>query len=74
MKGLRIFSKKQKNHSSLADYAKSCGYTTQRELARSLGISESLLSHIKANRRSLGKKTALRISRKTGIPLENLIQ
>jgi len=45
----------------------------QKELAEFLEISPQYVSDIKNKRRSLGKKSALRISRKTGIPTGDLI-
>ena len=49
------------------------GATTQRQLARYLGISPQYLSDIKKERRTLGKAAAMRISHKTGIPVADML-
>ena len=47
---------------------------TRKELAKELGITEAYLSYFFNGKRTFGTKAALRISQKTGIPLENLIK
>lgn len=44
----------------------------QKTLAEFLGISQTYLSDIKAGRRTLGKKSALRISKITGIDFREI--
>lgn len=46
---------------------------TQKQLAGFLGISPQYLSDIKNNRRSLGKGAAIRISVKTGLPIQDIL-
>jgi len=47
---------------------------SRRQLAKKLKISESYLSHFLNGRRNFGGKTALRISKITGIPVESILQ
>ena len=47
---------------------------SRRQLAKKLKISESYLSHFLNGRRRFGGKTALRISKITGIPVETILQ
>lgn len=43
------------------------------KFAESIGISISYLSYLLNRKRTLGKNKALEVSKKTGIPLEDLI-
>lgn len=70
MYSLKTFNKK--NFKSLKEFKKYHRYTN-RQLAAVLGISESYVSHYFTGRRTFGKKIALRISKKIGIPLESLL-
>lgn len=65
-----IFNKKFKTLKEFKRYHR----FTNRQLAAVLGISESYISHYFTGRRTFGKKIALQIFKKTGIPLENLIK
>ena len=58
---------------SLKEYMKKKNLS-RKELAKKLGITEQYLSFIFSGKRTFGKKTALRISKITGIPLEKLIK
>ncbi|WP_310601461.1 helix-turn-helix domain-containing protein [Desulfobulbus sp.] len=46
---------------------------SQKQMAKFLGISPQYISDIKNKRRTLGKKAALRISRKIGLPFQDVI-
>lgn len=59
---------------TLSEFQKKKGFETNKSLAIFLGISESYLSHFYKGTRKFGRKTALRIHKKTGISLKNLIQ
>jgi len=70
---LKKHSKKRSPSAAvLEEYMKEHGFS-RKQLAEKLQISESYLSHFLNGRRHFGGKTALRISRLTGIPVENLI-
>jgi transcriptional regulator with XRE-family HTH domain len=57
---------------SLVEYKKEKGLSG-RAFARELGISESFLSEILSGKAVPSKKLALHISKKTGIPVLNLL-
>jgi transcriptional regulator with XRE-family HTH domain len=57
---------------NLAEYKEKRGFSG-REMARKLAISEPHLSLILSGKRSMSKKLAKRISKKTGIPLISLL-
>lgn len=46
---------------------------TQGDIARMLGLSEAMLSNVLSGKRRLGADNALRISKRWGIPLENIL-
>ena len=69
---LNIFSPK-KPKESLQEFKK-IRKLTQKQLAVLLGISQTYISLYFSGKRTFGAKTAIRISQKTGIPIENLIQ
>ena len=56
------------------EYRAVCGIETQRELAEKLGIPESVLSRHITGIRKFSKEVGLKVSRKTGIPMERLYQ
>ena len=72
MKLLRLFLGKQP-FLSLMEYMQTRKLSRQ-ELAIKLNVSESYLSLYFSGKRTFGAQTALRISRITGIPIENLIK
>ena len=47
---------------------------SRKQVAMTLGITQQYLSYYLNGKRTFGAKTALRIHKKTGIPLEKLIQ
>ena len=47
---------------------------TQREVARRMGVDESLISHLFAGRRTFSILTARAMSWSTGIPLNMILQ
>lgn len=57
---------------NLKTYKEKRGFSS-RELARQLAISEPHLSLILAGKRSMSKKLAVRVSKRTGIPLMSLL-
>jgi len=67
-----IFFKKN-SFDSLLEYMNKKNMS-RKELAKKLGITESYLSYHFSGKRTFGAQTALRISKITGIPLENLIK
>ena len=68
----KIFIRKAQ-FSSLNEYMEKKNLS-RKELAEKLGITEQYLSFYFNGKRTFGAQTALRISRITGIPLENLIK
>lgn len=70
---MNLFKKKIHCH-SLREYMEQEGIKKQKDLAKKLRISPTLISHVLNGRKTFGKKTALRISEITGIPVENLIK
>lgn len=74
MRSILDLFKSQKPCSSLDEFAKKQGFKTQKELARFLEISESHLSYHRSGKKPFGRKTLLRVSKLTGIPVENIIQ
>ena len=69
---LNLFKKKIPCN-SLEEYKEKNGFSNK-ELADEIEVSESYLSLVLTKKRTFGKKIALRVSRITGIPIENLIQ
>jgi len=67
------FLKKKPQPKNLQEFMCLHQIETQRELSRYLGVSESYLSYYFRGKRKFGKKLALKIHKKTGIPLENLL-
>jgi len=67
------FKKKSPSAAVLENYMKQHGLS-RKQLAEKLQISESYLSHFLNGRRHFGGKTALRISKLIGIPVEDLIE
>lgn len=63
----------KKTFKSLREFKETFGYS-QKQLAERLEISQSLVSLHLAGKRKFGGKKARKISKITGIPLENLIQ
>ena len=57
---------------AIAIYMEREGIKTRAELAKRLGISGGMVSHYFKGVRVFSGKTALRISRLTGIPMEEL--
>jgi len=72
MKFLDIF-KKTNQPKTFREFMAIHGFKTQRDLARFLGISESYISLFMTGKYRFGKKMAKKISKKTGIPWENLL-
>lgn len=66
--------KKKSNGMALRGYMAARGMRRQRELAQALGISDAMLSLYFHGKKSFGARTALRIARLTGIPMERLYQ
>jgi len=60
-------------YSSLKEYMDR-NKLSRRDLAKKLMITEAYLSYYFSGKRTFGAQTALRISKITGIPLENLIK
>lgn len=46
---------------------------TQKQMAEFLGISDQYLSDIKLKKRTLGKRTAVRISQATGMDFQEIL-
>jgi len=65
---------KRKNERALLEYMECRGMKKRRELARDLGISDAMISQYFARKKSFSAKSALRISRQTGIPMEELFR
>ena len=59
---------------ALRQYMKQVGMKRRRELARELELSDATISLYFSGKRSFSPKTAIRISRHTGIPMELLYQ
>ena len=72
IKLLNIFSKKRPAM-TLKEYMRREGISNQYQLADRLGVSASMLSLYLTGKHPFGSKTALRISKLTGIPVRNLI-
>lgn len=70
---LKYIFKRKLKAKHLLDYMKK-NNLSRKELAKELGITEAYLSYFFNGKRTFGTKAALRISQKTGIPIENLIQ
>ena len=66
-------SKKQSGK-ALREYMKSRGMKRQRELAVDLGMSDAMISRYLSGEKFFSSKTAMRISRKIGVPMEELFQ
>lgn len=58
---------------SIGDYVLTSGLS-RRHISKKLGISEQYLSFLVNGKRNPGGRLAKRISRITGIPMENLIK
>jgi plasmid maintenance system antidote protein VapI len=59
---------------ALRRYMRAKGIKRQRELAKEFGVSEATISRHFAGTRSFSPDLALRISRKIGVPMEELFQ
>lgn len=59
---------------ALRRYMQGRGMKKQRELALDLGMSDAMISRYFAGKKSFSAKSALRIARQTGIPMEELFQ
>jgi transcriptional regulator with XRE-family HTH domain len=57
---------------ALRQYMKARGMRRQRELALDLGMSDTAISRYFSGERFFSSKTALRIARKIGVPMEEL--
>lgn len=64
---------KKISFNSLQEYMKK-NDLSRKQLAEKLGITEQYLSFIFSGKRTFGAQAALRISKITGIPIENLIK
>jgi len=59
---------------ALRKYMRAQGMKRQRELARDLGMSDTAISRYFSGEVFFSAKTALRIAKKTGVPMEALFQ
>ncbi len=67
-------SRKQAGRRALREYMRKKGLRRQHELATELKLSDATISLYLSGARSFSPDTAIRISAKTGIPLEVLFQ
>lgn len=56
----------------ILEYMRNNG-VSQRDLAKKIGIAESMVSHIVHGRRNAGLRTIMKISKALGVPPERLI-
>lgn len=65
---------KKQSGKAIREYMKLRGMKRQRQLALDLGLSEPTISLYLSGKRRFSSTTALRVARKTGIPMERLFQ